>query len=108
LNQLEIFRAKDISEQGEFWKVLHTTGKSQVAVMVLEDGKTSSEYGTDHPQADQLLYCVSGSGTLKSEGHEETFSEGDLALIPAGAKHQVLGGPCVTLNFYGPPAYPDE
>lgn len=105
---MEIFGRSQIAGQTEFWKVLATTAKSQVAVMVLGPGQTSGKYGTDHPQADQVLYCVSGSGEIECEGARREIREGEAALIRAGARHQVRGGPMVSLNFYGPAAYPDE
>ncbi len=109
---MKIIGKDRIAGHSAFWTVVATTDKSQVALMTLAPGSVSGEYGTDHPDADQALYCVSGSGEIESEGVKRTFSEGDLILIPAGEKHQVRGGsgksPCVTLNFYGPPAYPDE
>jgi quercetin dioxygenase-like cupin family protein len=102
------FVAKAVGGETASWKVLSTTEKSQAAMMSLGLGEVSGEYGTDHPQADQWLYCLSGSGSATVEGREITFSAGDLLLIEAGEKHQLRGGPCRTLNFYSPAAYPDE
>ncbi|HWD38065.1 MAG TPA: cupin domain-containing protein [Fimbriimonas sp.] len=104
---MTVFSSSQIEEQTESWKILATTAKSQLAVMILEEGEVSGSYGTDHPQADQVLYCVNGAGEVESEGETIKFSAGDAVLIPAGDKHQVRGGPCTTINFYGPPAYPN-
>lgn len=104
---MRVIRAEELARSGEFFRVLETTDRSQLAVMVLGDGDTSGEYGTDHPQSDQIILVLEGSGSLVVEGEETPLSVGDIAVIPAGAKHQVRG-PNRTLSFYAPVAYPDE
>lgn len=105
---MTLYSSDQISRIGGFFDVLQTTGRTQIAVMNLDDGQTSGEYGTDHPQADQILFVLEGQGVVRCEGEEKTVNAGDLVLIPAGAKHQVVGGPMRSLNVYGPVAYPDE
>jgi quercetin dioxygenase-like cupin family protein len=100
------FSKKDLEALDGSWTVFEGTERSQAALMRLGEGEQSGEYGSEHPGSDQWLYCLGGSGTVKCEGKESEFSSGDLVLIPAPAKHQVIGGPCVILNFYAPPAYP--
>ncbi len=105
---MRVIRVSEIARSGDLFKILHTTDLSQVAVMNLGPGQVSGKFGTDHPSADQTLVVLEGGGTLRVESREETLSVGDVAVIPAGAKHQVVG-PSKTLNFYGPPAYhPNE
>ena len=105
---MEKIEAAQIHGQTDFWRILSTTERTQTAVMVLGPGQVSGEYGTDHPQSDQVLFCLSGSGVAAVEGQELAFRQGDLLIITAGEKHQIKGGPCSTLNIYGPPAYPEE
>jgi len=105
---MKLFSSSQVSGNAEFFEVLATTAKSQIAVMNLAEGQTSGDFGTDHPHADQILYVLSGSGSVRCEDETKPVQEGDLVLISAGAKHQVIGGPMRSLNVYGPAAYPDE
>jgi quercetin dioxygenase-like cupin family protein len=105
---MNFFSSKELVGEQSAWRVLATTAKSQLAMMSLDAGQVSGEYGSDHLQADQVLYCLSGSGTALVEAKEIPFAAGDLLLIEAGEHHQIQGGPCQTLNIYSPIAYPDE
>lgn len=104
---MKIIRSADINGASDFFQVLATTKKSQFAIMNLADNEVSGEFGTDHPQADQVLYVLEGSGSIKVEDQEEPLAPGDVVILPAGAKHQVRG-PNKSINFYAPVAYPDE
>ncbi|MEZ0325593.1 MAG: cupin domain-containing protein [Fimbriimonas sp.] len=104
---MKVLERKELAEGSEQFEVLHTTDRTQVALMVLKEGETSGEYGTDHPQADQTLVVLEGGGSIKCEGKTANLQPGDVVLIPAGAKHQVIG-PNRTFNVYSPVAYPDE
>lgn len=104
---MQVLRASQIDGTRDFFKVLATTKKSQFAVMNLAEGEVSGEFGTDHPQADQILYILEGNGSVKVEGQEESLEPGNVVIIPAGAKHQVRG-PNKSISFYAPVAYPDE
>lgn len=106
-NEFKVWRADELSTKSDFFEVLATTKKTQVAVMNLGEGEVSGEFGTDHPQADQLLYIIEGSGSVKVGDQEKDLDQGDLVLIPAGAPHQVRG-PNRSISFYGPVAYPEE
>jgi mannose-6-phosphate isomerase-like protein (cupin superfamily) len=101
------FSATQIASTEEFFQVLATTDRSQVAIMNLAAGQTSGEYGTDHPHADQVLLVLEGSGSVRCGDEERDLATGDLVVIPAGLPHQVAGGPMRSLNFYGPVAYPE-
>jgi mannose-6-phosphate isomerase-like protein (cupin superfamily) len=107
MSGLRRFRTEELAGNGEFFRVLETTDRLQVAVMELEDGQTSGDYGTDHPHADQLVIVLEGAGTVRCEDETIPLTGGDVVLIPAGADHQVIG-PNRTLNVYAPVAYPDE
>ncbi len=102
-----LIRHSRLADSHEFFEVLSSTERSQVAVMNLADGQVSGEFGTDHPQADQILIVLDGSGKLRVEEDSISLETGDVAIIPAGKRHQVFG-PCRTLNVYAPVAYPDE
>lgn len=107
MSRLRRISAEEFAHRGEFFSILETTDNLQVGLMVLGDGETSGEYGTDHPQADQLIMVLEGGGSVKCEGSTTELAPGDVVLIPAGADHQVIG-PNRTLNVYAPIAYPEE
>ncbi len=104
---MKVIRSEELASGHELFRILATTDRSQIGLMVLKEGDTSGEYGTDHPQADQTLMVLEGGGSVHCEGQEEILRPGDVVLIPAGAKHQILG-PNRTLSVYAPVAYPEE
>lgn len=99
--------AEEIREPLDFFRVLETTDRHQIAVMELAEGQASGEFGNDHPQADQVVYVLSGGGWARIGEETIHLGAGDLLVVPAGVDHQILG-PNRTLSFYAPVAYPDE
>jgi quercetin dioxygenase-like cupin family protein len=100
-----------LAKADEFFKVIANTAHSQVATMALAKGKTSGEYGTDHPHADQILIVLSGEGEARVAGKTHKLERGDVIVIEAGEKHQIKGTSedgLRTINLYCPIAYPDE
>ncbi len=87
-----------------------STSRSQFAIMALDEDQASGDFGSDHPQSDQYLLVLSGKGIARSDSGEQKLSSGDVILIPAGERHQIIGdkGGLKSLNFYAPVAYPDE
>lgn len=95
----------------EYFRVIMTTDKSQTALMNLLPDQDSGEYGTDHAQSDQVLYVIEGTGSAKVEGKRVELEEGDVLLIKAGEKHQIVAdgtGTLRTINVYSSVAYPEE
>jgi mannose-6-phosphate isomerase-like protein (cupin superfamily) len=91
-----------------FFKVVASTRSSQAAMMVLPPGESSEEFGNEHPQSEQWLFVVSGSGRARVEKRRLAIKENSLLLIEKGEKHQITNTgrrPLVTVNFYVPPAY---
>ena len=77
--------------------------------MVLAAGKTSGDYGNEHPSSIQVLIVISGFGAAKVEGREVKLSPGDVLTIEKGEKHQIRSSTGLrTLNLYLPPAYDAE
>lgn len=107
MSKLRRISAEELASRGEFFSVLETTENLQAGLMVLANGQTSGEYGTDHPQADQLILVLEGGGSVKCEEESTELAAGDVVLIPAGSDHQVIG-PNRTLNVYAPVAYPED
>lgn len=90
------------------WEILHTTERSQVAVMILAPGQASSASPSVHPDQDQILYLTEGE--LYAEVGSETgrLYSGQLVVVTAGTPHRFVNTgsvPARTLNIYSPPAY---
>ena len=92
-----------------FFKVLADGASSQSAVMTLKPGQSSSDEVTDeHPQSEQWLYVISGTGRAKFKKRSIALKQGSLLLIEKREAHQITNtgkSPLVTLNFYAPAAY---
>ena len=90
------------------WRILHTTERSQVAIMNLAPGEASSAGMSVHPGQDQLLYLLEGELVAEIDGELGRVSAGELAIVPAGAPHRFVNRgtvPARSLNIYSPPAY---
>jgi mannose-6-phosphate isomerase-like protein (cupin superfamily) len=102
---------KHLSTRGkrDFFKVLADGFSSQVAIMTLKPGQSSSDEVTDeHPGSEQWLLVMSGSGRARVGDGRLSLKEGSLLLIEKEEAHQISNTgkkPLVTLNFYAPAAY---
>ena len=97
-----------IGSRTQFFRVLSTTRRAQVATMVLAPGQSSGPYGSDHPKSEQVLYVVGGNGRAIVAGRKHKLKAGDCLVIEAGERHQITNSgrrPFRTLNVYAPPAY---
>lgn len=95
-------------ENDNFRHVLATGSDLQVVVMSIPPG---GEIGEEvHPDNDQWLYLVEGSGQAVLDGDEQPFEGGDAVLVPAGTKHNFIAAasePLKIITIYGPPHHPD-
>ena len=98
-----------VSDRSEEFQVLESTRSSQAAIMVLAPGgRTGDPARSEHPQADQWLYVLSGQGEAVGEKERHVLKPGILLVIPAGQGHQIRNRgpePLRTLNFYSVLAY---
>ena len=93
-----------------FFKVLASSESAQAAMMVLRPGqKSGEEIENEHPNAEQWLFVVSGTGTAHVGKRRVPIADHSLLLVEKGEAHQVENTgrrrPLITLNFYVPPAY---
>jgi mannose-6-phosphate isomerase-like protein (cupin superfamily) len=99
------------SQRG-FFKVLASSDSAQAAMMVLRPGKKSGEtIENEHPNAEQWLFVVSGSGTAHVGKRKVNLQANSLLLVEKGEAHRIDNTgrrPLITLNFYVPPAYDRE
>ena len=62
----------------------------------------------EHPQSEQWLFVVSGSGRALVNKRRVAIRANSLLLIKKGEIHQVTNTgrrALITVNFYAPPAY---
>lgn len=102
----KIFRANELEGIDGPFKIFATTDRCQAAMMELADGEVSGAFGSEHPQSDQVIFILSGGGSIRIGDEESELAEGDVALVLAGTPHQVRG-PSRSLSFYAPVAYRD-
>ncbi len=98
---------KLIEYKGEFFKVLVTTDKSQIAVMSLHPGEDSGKEIESH-RGDQVMYVIEGEAEIELDGDIVKVGQNMVFTIPAGTEHQVFNRGqenLFTLNIYAPPSY---
>jgi mannose-6-phosphate isomerase-like protein (cupin superfamily) len=89
--------------------LLASTRSAQAAMMTLQPGGSTGEHvENEHPNAEQWLFVVSGTGKATVGRRSVKLAANSLLLIEKGEPHRIVNtgrSPLVTLNFYVPPAY---
>ena len=100
--------ATEAEKSPDFRRVLWTGEHTQLVIMTIPPG---GEIGEEtHPDNDQILTFVSGTGKAISSGSEKVVAQGDLVVVPSGKKHNVLNtgqNPLILYTVYGPPEHAD-
>lgn len=89
-----------------YFEVAMGTDEAQVAEMTVAPGRSVGGPDNYHPDSDQWLFVVSGTGVATVDGAEEHIEAGDLLRIDAGEGHGIANDgdvPLKTVNFYTPP-----
>jgi mannose-6-phosphate isomerase-like protein (cupin superfamily) len=98
--------ATEAERSPDFRRVLWTGEHSQLVVMTIPPG---GEIGEEvHPDTDQILTFVSGTGQAIVSGSEKNVASGDLVVVPAGLKHNFVNtgpNPLILYTVYGPPEH---
>ena len=92
-----------------FRQVLFTAPHSQLVLMALAP---SEEIGMEvHTDNDQFFRFESGEGKVIIDGTEYLVKDGDAAIVPAGAQHNVINtsaaNPLKLYTIYSPAHHPD-
>ena len=99
---------KDTLENENFRKVLYTSKHLQLVLMTLKVGE---DIGSEiHASNDQFFRFESGSGKCVIDGNEHKVKEGDVIVVPAGARHNIINEGVNELKMYtiyGPPNHQD-
>ena len=92
-----------------FRQVLYTGKHSQLVLMNLKPGE---EIGMEvHGHLDQFFRFESGAGEVFIDGARHKVQDGDAAIVPAGAMHNVVNAGRADLKFYtiySPPEHIDK
>ena len=100
---------KGALHNSDFRKVLYTSKHLQLVLMNLKAGE---EIGAEtHNDNDQFFRFESGTGICVIDGNEYRVTDGDVIIIPAGAKHNIInsGGQAELKMYtiYAPPHHKD-
>jgi len=100
---------KSTLENKNFRKVLYTGKHLQLVLMSLKVGEDIGE--ETHLHNDQFFRFEGGVGKCIIDGNEYNVKEGDVIIVPAGAKHNVINtgktGELKMYTLYGPPNHQD-
>ncbi len=78
----------DTRTNSSFRKVVYTGKHSQLVLMSLAVGE---EIGMEvHPDNDQFFRFEMGQGKCIIDGNEYVVGDGDVIVVPAGAKHNIV------------------
>jgi mannose-6-phosphate isomerase-like protein (cupin superfamily) len=100
---------KDTLENENFRKVLFTGEKMQLVLMTLQPGEDIGM--EDHDGHDQFFRFEAGVGKVVIGDDEYEVKDGDVTIIPSGARHNVINtSETETLKLYtiyAPPEHAD-
>ena len=100
---------KDTRENMNFRKVAYTGEHLQLVMMSLEAGEDIGE--ETHKDTDQFFRIEKGNGKCIIDGHTYTVTDGDVIIVPAGAKHNVINtdenAELKLYTLYAPPHHKD-
>lgn len=97
------------TENKNFRKVLYTAAHMQLVLMSL---RPQEEIGEEvHPGNDQFFRFEQGKGKCIIDGNEYDVKDGDVIVVPAGARHNVINTDSVSelkmYTIYAPPHHKD-
>ncbi len=100
---------KDTLKNKNFRKVLYTAKHMQLVLMSLKAGE---DIGAEvHRDNDQFFRFEGGTGRVVIDGNKYNIKNGDVIIVPAGAKHNVINTNSKTelkmYTIYAPPHHKD-
>jgi mannose-6-phosphate isomerase-like protein (cupin superfamily) len=107
-NLIHFSIATEAEKSADFRRVLWTGEHTQLVIMTIPVG---GEIGAEtHPDNDQILTIVSGTGEATVSGQKRKLVQGDLVVVPAGHHHNFVNtgpNPLVLYTVYGPADHAD-
>ncbi|KKS13205.1 cupin [Candidatus Daviesbacteria bacterium RIFOXYD1_FULL_41_10] len=101
---------KKTRENSYFRQVLYTGQHVQLVLMCL---KPNEEIGMEvHEITDQFLRIEKGEGKVIMNGEEQNIKDGDVIIVPAGTKHNIINTSSTDVlqlyTIYAPPHHKDD
>jgi mannose-6-phosphate isomerase-like protein (cupin superfamily) len=101
---------KDTENNSDFRQVLYTGKYSQLVLMSLKPGEEIGE--ETHDDVDQFFRFEKGEGMVVIDGVEHAVKNGCAAIVPSGAKHNVINTSkkldLRLYTIYSPPEHQDK
>jgi mannose-6-phosphate isomerase-like protein (cupin superfamily) len=112
INHMEGYKInieKATTENANFRKVLYTSSHLQLVLMSLQPGE---QIGSEvHHNVDQFFRIEEGNGIFMIDAKEYTIQQGDVVIVPAGARHNIINvddaSALKMYTIYGPPNHKD-
>jgi mannose-6-phosphate isomerase-like protein (cupin superfamily) len=104
-----VMKPQSVHAFQEWFETLHTTAKSQVAMMRLQPGMETGAAAETHPESDQVMLVMEGAVCGEVAEEEVMLRQGEFMVIPANVPHRFYNNfaePVLTFNVYATPAYP--
>lgn len=102
-----LMNLKDLVKRNDhFRKVVLTGKKTQLVLMSLRPGEDIGE--EIHSEIDQMFFIQDGTAELIMDGKPILLEEHDVALVPAGTRHNLRNRgkkPIKLFTVYSPPAH---
>jgi mannose-6-phosphate isomerase-like protein (cupin superfamily) len=100
---------KDTLGNSNFRKVLYTGHHMQLVLMSLKAGEEIGE--ETHKNVDQFFRFEKGKGKCIIDGHIYQVTNGDVIIVPSGAKHNIINTDhseeLKIYTIYSPPNHQD-
>jgi mannose-6-phosphate isomerase-like protein (cupin superfamily) len=100
---------KETLANANFRKVLYTSKHMQLVLMTLKPGEAIGE--EVHKENDQFFRFESGTGKCIINETEYDLKDGDVVIVPSGAKHNIINTSSATelkmYTIYAPPHHQD-
>ena len=100
---------KGTLSNNDFRKVLYTGKHLQLVLMSLKGGEEIGE--ETHRDNDQFFRFESGTGKCIIDENEYNVKDGDVIIVPAGAKHNIINADSKAelkmYTIYAPPHHKD-
>jgi mannose-6-phosphate isomerase-like protein (cupin superfamily) len=100
---------KGTLSNNDFRKVLYTGKHLQLVLMCLKGGEEIGE--ETHRDNDQFFRFESGTGKCIIDGNRYDVKDGDVIIVPAGAKHNIINADSKAelkmYTIYAPPHHKD-
>jgi mannose-6-phosphate isomerase-like protein (cupin superfamily) len=99
---------KATKRNDDFRRVLYTGKNLQLVLMTLQPGEEIGE--ETHEDRDQFFRVEDGEGEVLIDGTRHRIEDDFAAIVPAGARHNVINTgaePLKLYTLYGPPEHRD-